>query len=589
MKVLLSLLLLIQSAIAADCVIGEGSNAVTVLEAERNSLFDAGKSLSSFKVQDQDGLGTCYANATSAVLKSVLPNNPDVSYVNSALEASTRGVNASWVSNNQRFMRRNGTKVQDITYGGFTCRTVEAVKNAGGACPASQSILENRTLRDAYVQERLMKNMGTYFDELNSIQGNPEEAQKFKDQLALTVESLNSERSKLIEECNADKNSTLPLNGALKRMIAVELFSIARKPCETQIRNAFKAMLPRSVISADRAQIILDDNIKNKFVSSLQNYSSIRSLITKAAQGGTLTPQENLSVMDNFGPLLRRFLVENLNTPELTACLNNGTYTPSTDNQVLGTSFIADVKRAKQINCEQELPNDVVISAVRTAEGNQCIPPARLEAILAAITPLMEVGSAIDANMLNSLSNPLATLGNQLKQMIAPGCQNRSNLINMDNVGCKSYSTCQESDLGSIYGGPAGGCTTLAEAKKVLGKQIINGIRQGRALGIDVCTAFMQNPATVSNFCKNAPPGVPGHSFHAMAVSGYRCVAGKMEYEILNSWGKESCPIKNAPFKNSAIECVLDANGRPTGKWWAKEDVLIDNTTRVNDVSTGAP
>lgn len=99
----------------------------------------------------------------------------------------------------------------------------------------------------------------------------------------------------------------------------------------------------------------------------------------------------------------------------------------------------------------------------------------------------------------------------------------------------------------------------------------------------------MVNPNTVSNFCKNAPAGVSGHSYHAMAVSGYRCVAGKMEYEILNSWGKESCPINAAPYKNSAIECVLDSNGRPTGKWWAKEDVLIDNTTRVNDVTSGTP
>lgn len=588
MKVLLLSFLLMNSAFAADCVIGDGDSAITVRESEKSSLFDAGKSLSTHRVQDQDGLGTCYANATSVVLKSVLPNNPDVSYVNSALEASTRGVNASWVSNNNRFIRRNGSTVQDITYGGFTCRTVEAVKRAGGACPAAQSILENRTLRDSYVQERLMKNMGTYFDDLNSIQSNPEEAQKFKEQLTLTVESLNAERAKLVESCNAEKLAPIPVSEGLKRIIGTELLYLRNNPCEEQIRNAFKTLLPRSTIASDRNEIILNDNVKSSLLNLIDRNTAVKAILLKVGRGSNLTPSENLVVMDNLGKILTDFLKTNVSSPEMTTCLR-GPFAPSTAANVMGPTFVADMKRQKQINCDQEIQNSTIMAAVKTAEGNQCIPPARLETILNAIAPLMEVGTAIDSGMLNTLTNPLATLGNQLKQMIAPGCQDRANLINMDNVGCKSYSTCQESDLGSVYGGPANGCTTLAEAKKVLGRQIINGIRQNRALGIDVCTAFMQNPATVSNFCKNAPAGVPGHSYHAMAVSGYRCVAGKMEYEILNSWGKESCPIGAAPYKNAAIECVLDASGRPTGKWWAKEDVLIDNTTRINDVTNGAP
>lgn len=588
MKVLLFSILFLNSAYAVDCSIGDGDEAITVREAEKVSLFDPGKSLSAHRVQDQDGLGTCYANAASVVMKSVLPNNPDVSYVNSALEASTRGVNASWVSNNQRFIRRSADKVHDITYGGFTCRTIDAVKQAGGACPAGQSILENRTLRDSYVQERLMKNMGTYFDDLNTIQSNPEEAQKFKDQLALAVESLNAERSQLVEACNADKNAPIPVSEGLKRMIGIELLNLKKTPCEEQVKNAFKAILPRSTIGADRNEIILTDEIKTSLLTLIDGNAAVKAILTKAARGQTLTPAENLSIMDNFGSILNNFLKNNVSSTEMTACLG-GQYTPSSPANVLGTTFVADMKRQKQINCEQEIQNSTVMAAVKTAEGNQCIPPARLEVILNAIAPLMEVGSAIDAGMLNTLTNPLSTLGNQLKQMIAPGCQDRANLINMDNLTCRSYSTCQESDLGSIYAGPANGCTTLPEAKKVIGKKIINGIKQGRALGIDVCTAFMVNPNTVSNFCKNAPAGVSGHSYHAMAVSGYRCVAGKMEYEILNSWGKESCPINAAPYKNSAIECVLDSNGRPTGKWWAKEDVLIDNTTRVNDVTSGTP
>jgi hypothetical protein len=587
MKVLLISFVFLNSAFAADCVIGDGHTAMTVREADQISLFDTGKSLSTHKVQDQDGLGTCYANATSVVLKSVLPNNPDVSYINSALEASTRGVNSNWVSNNQRFSQRSADGVRDVTYSGQTCPTVKAVKQAGGACPAAQSILENRTLRDSYVQERLMINMGTYFDDLNSIQTNPEEAQKFKEQLSLTVESLNAKRARLVDTCNAEKSAPIPITNGLKRMISGELLSLNERPCEEQIRKAFKTMLPGSYISSDRNKIILNDGIKNSLLTMINASPKVQEILLKVGRGISLTAREKLVMMDDFGKILSDFMKNHVTSSEMKTCLG-GQFTPSTDAIGLGNFFVADMEIQKQMNCEQEIKNSTILAKL-AAEGNQCIPPARLEVILNAIAPLMEVGTVIDSGILNTLTNPLATLGNQLKQMIAPGCQTRANLINMDNVGCQSYSTCQESDLGSVYGGPKNGCTTLAEAKKVLGRQIINGIRQNRALGIDVCTAFMENPAVVSNFCRNAPTGIPGHSFHAMAVSGYRCVAGKMEYEILNSWGKEHCPIGEAPYKNSAIECVLDANGRPTGKWWAKEDVLFDNTTRIIDVTNGTP
>jgi hypothetical protein len=584
MKVLLFSILLMNSVYAADCVMDD----VRVPDTEKLSLFDADRSLSTHKVQDQDGLGTCYANATSAVLKSVLPGHPDVSYTQAALEASTRGVNASWLSNNQRYIRRNGNKVEDITYGGFTCRTVEALKQAGGACPANQSILENRTLSDTYVQERLMKNMGAYFDDMNAITNNPVEAQKYKDQLALIVESINSERAKLIDSCNAEKNSSAPVVDGLKRMLGLELLEAKKSPCEMQLKSTVLALLPKSTASSDRNEIVITDELKGKLEAAINSNPVLKASLEKYAAGRALPASENSRMITNLGLLLTDFLKANLGTPDVVAC-QNGTYAPSTPPAVLANQFAITMKKQKQMNCQTEITNANVLFAAKIADGNQCVPPARLEVILKAIAPLMEVGTAIDANILNTLSNPLSTYGNQLKQLIAPACQTPANLINMDNVSCKSYSTCQELDLGSVYNGPAGGCTTLTEAKKVLGKQMVNAIKQGRALGIDVCTAFMQNPATVSGFCKTAPAGVPGHAYHAMAVSGYRCVAGKMEYEILNSWGKESCPIARAPYKNAAIECVLDARGRPTGKWWAKEDVLIDNTTRINDVTNGTP
>jgi hypothetical protein len=72
-----------------------------------------------------------------------------------------------------------------------------------------------------------------------------------------------------------------------------------------------------------------------------------------------------------------------------------------------------------------------------------------------------------------------------------------------------------------------------------------------------------------------------------MTISGYRCVEGKIEYEILNSWGGY-CIVNNndgVTFKNSAVECQQDDNGNPIGVMWIKEDVLVDSTTDITVVS----
>lgn len=560
---------------------------VIVRDSERNSLFDSGKSMSTFRVQDQDGLGSCYANAASAVLKSVLPGNPDVSYTQAALEASTSGANTNWARNNQRFNRADGKEVRDVTWGGFNCRTIDALKAAGGACPASQAILENRSLQNSNVQSKLMKSLGAYFDDMNAIQSNPEEARRYADHLALAVESLNTERARLIDECNAEKASPTPLSYALKKLIGTELLSLKNRSCDTHIRSAIQALLPQSTITSDRNNIVITDELKNKLQTEIDRNPAVKALLVKSVSG-SLTPAESLRLMDGFGGIINNFLKTNVVSMELIAC-QGGPYAPSEAGSILGTTFAANMRSQRNMNCEQEVSNEKIFEAVKTAESNQCIPPARLEVILGAIAPLMEVGSAIDSNILGSLTNSISNYGNQLKQLIAPGCQDRRNRINMDNVSCSSYSTCKEGDnVGSTFTGAGKGCLTLPEVKNQFGRRIISGIREGRALGIDVCTAFMNDPNVVSGFCKNAPPGVPGHSFHAMALSGYRCVAGKMEYEVLNSWGRESCPVRTAPYKNSAIECVLDSNGRPTGKFWAKEDVLLDNTTRINDARNGA-
>ena len=86
MKIALLTMFLTLSATALAQNCGEMQNGEIIRVDEGN------KSLANFRVQDQDGLGSCYANAASLLLQSALPNNPEVSYLHLATLYKTEGL-----------------------------------------------------------------------------------------------------------------------------------------------------------------------------------------------------------------------------------------------------------------------------------------------------------------------------------------------------------------------------------------------------------------------------------------------------------------------------------------------------------------
>ena len=56
-----------------------------MVNGETIRLDQTGGSLESFHIQDQDGLGTCYANAATVMLQSTLSDHPEVSYLQLAM------------------------------------------------------------------------------------------------------------------------------------------------------------------------------------------------------------------------------------------------------------------------------------------------------------------------------------------------------------------------------------------------------------------------------------------------------------------------------------------------------------------------
>lgn len=575
--------LLLFSAHAADCSYSDGKNLVYVKEGEALSLRDEGRSLANLEVQDQDGLGTCYANTTSAVLTSVLPGHPDVSYTQAALSSSSHGWSQNWKNGKNQYISKDDDQ---FISGGYVCETIAGMKNAGGACPKSLSITEADAPLDPYVQERLFDGLGSYFDYLNSIKNNPEAMQNFKDELALSLETMRTANDELIADCS-EKKEKYPVVSGIYAIVEKQFLELDENstPCSKARFEQLKKMLDdNSIVEEDRMEGDIKQEFQNKFRRIFEEDESI-----KRAANRYLSDEYTYNKSGAFDKVSSTLLgkkiqelLDDIGREDLNKACPKPAHILDESPLETGESFFKWMVSDKIERCHslKELIQDA---------SPECKPVKDVDLITGAIVPLVELGEKLDDNLLAKLSSTDARYAKQFKDILFPDCLQKENLIPMDNLSCSSFYMC-DMDRGvdnGVYSGPVGGCYSMGTARSMMRMQTIRNLNQDRALGIGVCTSFFNNPDVKTNFCKDGGDGVEGHSYHEMTISGYRCVEGKIEYEILNSWGGY-CIIGNSDgttFKNNAIECQLDENGSPTGVMWIKEDVLVDSTLDITAVS----
>lgn len=166
------------------------------------SLYDPGKSLHQVKQQDQDGLGTCYANTASLMIKSYHPDKPVPSYLDLA-----------------RFNPAVANKTYEFNTG-HACKVINNwQENQRPLC--TDSLLENQP---SAVQDKIL--IGLY-DAINKHQASPEKvkeifkqyqayvAQNPKPQKNICLEKMDSLRFENFMELKItqllEENSFLPL------------------------------------------------------------------------------------------------------------------------------------------------------------------------------------------------------------------------------------------------------------------------------------------------------------------------------------------------------------------------------------------
>jgi hypothetical protein len=581
-------LLLSTTLAVADCQFSDGTKTVWVKEGEAVSLRDPGKSLDKMTIQDQDGLNTCYANVTSTILKSVLPDHPTVSYTHAAIMGTTRGWQEDWSEPNKKYLNKKNP-TDNFTSFGWVCETVAGLKNAGGACPSSLSSTENKQLWDSGVQQRLFYGLGTYFDQMNLIKNDPIKFDKLKKDLALSIEAISVENAAMVEQCEERKSSKFPVFDSAKTLIEAAFYDHVGEPtkCTEAKTNALKKLLsPQSELGKDRFKIIPSNETLDYFARLIESDPEI----SKDLESYVSNPEARLKnypdLIAKFGPKLNTALLSLVPDNEFRNECQGTSPGQSvflagevTDNS---RSFISQIKSNKVNPCN-ELLQPYILDEVLKAKS--CLAPTNTDMILSAMYPLIEMNVAIDQQLLPMLLNPESRYADQIIKAIMPGCLDKTKLVDMKNLACGTFSFCDPTgnfNDNNVYSGPKSGCYEFEKAKKMVRTKTFAGINEGRAIGVAVCSAFLTNPDMKSNFCTSGLPEGEKHASHEMTITGYRCKENRIEYEIVNSWGT-SCE------DNKNIECQKDANGDTTGPSWIKEDALVDNSTDLTTISVKKP
>ena len=118
----------------------------------------------------------------------------------------------------------------------------------------------------------------------------------------------------------------------------------------------------------------------------------------------------------------------------------------------------------------------------------------------------------------------------------------------------------------------------IKKSKAQLQKYFRDSIqKRERPLMISLCTGFMRlNENETANFSDDrynrSCDTTKKHGQHVMSIIGHRCVEGKIEYEIQNSWGAQ-CDSYNEFFTE---KCDPE-----TGRFYIPEEMLVNNMNEV--------
>jgi hypothetical protein len=580
---------------AADCVVESHGKNLMIKENAKVSLTSSGKSLQDLTIQDQDSLGTCYANAASTMLKSVLDKHPDISYLHASIKtAGSNGKDPYIGPEGKLFVDDNNI-----------CSAVLSLKNNGGYCPKKYSLPENQETINPEIQAELFRGLGKYFDHLNKLKDNPGEKQKLLKEVASIVSALKTEKDKYKAACIKRKSEEIPISRAIGSILGYTVIvGGSSSQCDNQVRKAIrKIATPESIIEDYKTDIDITKDFTKGLVTKIQADKELSEGIKRYLQDSKKANQETKKILgDKLNAMIDSYLQEKIPNKSFTACSDN---TSKTSLLVAGgldpDSTLYNLQAAKNENCEEFIAvedikyTDSYLRRIVMHNSNEgsCSVSSNQDEIMNAIIPLLQVGVAIDEKLQTTLTDPNSQYAHQIEQALMPGCLKKENLVGLNDIKCGMTLMCSTNipdELKNMikYDGQPNTCLDGKKSQKLFRSKVFDSISKGIAPGISMCTGVLVNPSVDTEYCTKPAPGIPKHTFHALPITGYRCLKGQIQYEMVNSWGSRGCPVKEGN-KNSAIECQQDKYGNKTGTFWINELALVKNSKVIFELGKTNP
>lgn len=559
-------------------------------EGEEVRLDSPGKSLHKASVQDQDGLGTCYSNTASLLLQSVLPDNPNVSYLNLALYYAqdtnrTKEEGAFYVK-----PTAENQNEKNLTDGGFTCETINLAKKRQDA--TKKNVICKS--QDVALEHEFFNKEKNAYEDLDHIQNYTLlGASKYLSAYAQTFGADLSVNGKLKKREEADKFAK-----NLDEYIKANIDPALKEFCSTPSLDYFESSMAKAIVKTlNQFPDCLSNNAINQGIDHCKIFSDLGVLefnektktLNFEFKDEVIAPlfafpeiifQKNVS-RKKFDENINQFITKNIKSKQPYAIMNSFLNSFSNNMLTADKNFLdrqySYVVQGDTTTCMRN--NQLAYFwhsnlFLENAKKDKYL--CQYENLLETIPDLVTLAPESLISDTKSLMDFILLKETEIKydqgiaNLIANDCSPDKRLRLPEKLNCADTST--ELTPEQLKNEAIFNQHVLSHRKNFMAN-----LNNDRPLSIDYCTRYwyesgykLHELGNDKKYDKCMESGV--HGFHATAMIGYRCKNNKIQYLSQNSWGP-NWKLDDPKFE---IE---------NGKIWLDEKELFENLINYGTIT----
>lgn len=488
-------------------------------------------------IQDQDGLGTCYANAASLALEAYFnkPISPHFlaladKYVPQTSENRLNGIGVA-----NRSIMQDG---KFFTEGGNSCTAIYKAKEYFGKVCQTQDVLIEQITGEK--QASFFKALGQFYDTISALPKGRKELLKTElmkaKEYAISIEQADCNDKKKLQS-----KAKTALQGVFKSLYIHKGYEEIRKSqlgshkVNDETSKTSVELTPQMLLEIDE----LLDNLQGKNIK-LNTYkemeSFIHSLIKKSFPDvGPGVYQSDFFILE----VAKHYIPDIL-------------------------SFM-DPKRCKSYS---------ELSLYKGLYQQQCLTNLNIFDITQELSTIFFGGPELIDQFIQHIQGE-KKFDEFFRSMIGGKCE-ENGLVIPPKLNCNEVSIPLQKSISKSSD------EQRSDAKKYFRTEIFNQLHKkmpngsiGNPVVINYCTRVLKEKSFDYNWGNGDDKkcsGIGKHSYHSSAIIGMRCHNGKIEYLIQNSWGKDSSMISNPDITTN--------NNK--GSFWISEDDAVNSSTSLN-------